>query len=93
MLLLSVSVPPWWTKMLRKKHHGGTENTEKATNFFTLPPVRARLLAGAIMRYAFAPFLVLAIAFIALGISSQRAFLYIGIAFLILALVMLWKRR
>lgn len=33
-----------------------------------------------VMRYLFAPFLVLAIAFIALGASGQRVFIYIGIA-------------
>ena len=45
------------------------------------------------MRYSFAPFLALAIAFIAIGVSGQRTFIYIGIVFLILALVMLRKRR
>ena len=45
------------------------------------------------MRYSFAPFLALAIAFIAIGVSGQRTFIYFGIVFLILALVMLRKRR
>jgi LPXTG-motif cell wall-anchored protein len=45
------------------------------------------------MRYRFAPFLALAIAFIAIGVTGQRTFIYIGIVFLILALVMLRKRR
>jgi LPXTG-motif cell wall-anchored protein len=45
------------------------------------------------MRYAFAPFLVLAIAFIVIGMTGQRAFIYIGIAFLILAMVMMKRRR
>ena len=45
------------------------------------------------MRYSFAPFLALAIAFIAIGVTGQRTFVYIGIVFLILALVMLRKRR
>ena len=45
------------------------------------------------MRYRFAPFLALAIAFIAIGVTGQRTFIYIGIVFVILALVMLRKRR
>ena len=45
------------------------------------------------MRYSFAPFLALAIAFIAIGVTGQRTFIYIGIVFLILPLVMLRKRR
>ncbi|HET6646818.1 MAG TPA: LPXTG cell wall anchor domain-containing protein [Pyrinomonadaceae bacterium] len=45
------------------------------------------------MRYSFAPFLALAIAFIAIGVAGQRTFIYIGIVFLVLALVMLRKRR
>ena len=45
------------------------------------------------MRYSFAPFLALAIAFIAIGVTGQRTFIYIGIVFLVLALVMLRKRR
>jgi LPXTG-motif cell wall-anchored protein len=46
-----------------------------------------------LMKYKFAPFLVLAIAFIALGATGQRVFIYLGIAFLVIALVMLQKRR
>jgi len=45
------------------------------------------------MRFSFAPFLALAIAFIAIGVTGQRTFIYIGIVFLILALVMFRKRR
>lgn len=45
------------------------------------------------MRYSFAPFLVLAIAFIAIGAAGQRTFIYVGIVFLVLALVMMRKRR
>lgn len=45
------------------------------------------------MGYRFAPFLVLAVAFIAIGAAGQRTFLYVGIAFLVLALVMMRKRR
>lgn len=45
------------------------------------------------MRYGFAPFLVLAIAFIALGISGQRTFIFVGITFLILGLVLMRKER
>ncbi|MGH9928133.1 MAG: hypothetical protein ACREA9_02785 [Pyrinomonadaceae bacterium] len=37
-------------------------------------------------------FLVLAIAFIAIGISGQRAFIYVGIVFLVIALLR-WGRR
>lgn len=44
------------------------------------------------MRYRFAPFLALATALIAIGVTGQRTFIYIGIVFLILALVMLRKR-
>jgi hypothetical protein len=43
------------------------------------------------VRYSFAPFLVLAISFIAIGITGQRVFIYIGVAFLVLALVMMRK--
>jgi hypothetical protein len=43
------------------------------------------------VRYRFAPFLALAIAFIAIGISGQRAFIGIGVAFLVLAVVMMRK--
>ena len=45
------------------------------------------------MRYSFAPFLALAIAFIALGISGQRVFIYIGVVFLVIALAMFRRRR
>jgi LPXTG-motif cell wall-anchored protein len=45
------------------------------------------------MRYAPFPFLALAIAFIAIGASGQRTFIYVGIVFLVLAIVMLRKRR
>lgn len=45
------------------------------------------------MRYSFAPFLALAIAFIAIGISGQRAFIAIGIAFLVVGLVMIRRRH
>ena len=38
-------------------------------------------------------FLVLAIAFIALGISGNRTFLYIGIAFLFVGFLRLLPRR
>ena len=40
------------------------------------------------MRYSFAPFLVIGIAFVVLGISGQRAFLAIGLAFIVLGLIM-----
>lgn len=45
------------------------------------------------MRYSFAPFVTLGIVFIALGISGQQAFLYIGIVFLIIGAVLLRKLR
>ncbi len=38
-------------------------------------------------------FFVLAIAFIALGISGQRAFLFIGLAFMVVGLLRLLPRR
>ena len=42
------------------------------------------------MRYRFLlPFLALAIAFIAIGATGQRTFIYVGIVFLVLALVMM----
>jgi len=44
-------------------------------------------------RYAPFPFLTVGIAFIALGISGQRTFIYLGIVFLVLALVMFIKIR
>ncbi|MCM3903634.1 MAG: hypothetical protein ND866_18180 [Pyrinomonadaceae bacterium] len=43
------------------------------------------------MRYAPFPFFALAIAFIAIGASGQRTFIYVGIVFLILALVLMRK--
>jgi LPXTG-motif cell wall-anchored protein len=45
------------------------------------------------MRYAPFPFLALAIAFIAIGATGQRTFIYVGIVFLVLAIVMMRKRR
>ncbi len=45
------------------------------------------------MRYRFAPFMTLAIAFIVIGISGQRTFIYVGIAFLVLAIAMMRKTR
>lgn len=45
------------------------------------------------MRYAPFPFFALAIAFIAIGATGQRTFIYVGIAFLVLALVMMRKLR
>ncbi len=38
-------------------------------------------------------FLVLAIAFIAIGISGQRTFLFVGLAFLVVALLRFLPRR
>ena len=43
------------------------------------------------MRQAAMVFLILAIAFIAIGISGRRTFLFIGIAFLVVALLR-WRR-
>jgi len=43
------------------------------------------------MRYAYAPFLVMGIVFIVLGINGQRTFIPIGIVFLILGLAMAKK--
>jgi LPXTG-motif cell wall-anchored protein len=45
------------------------------------------------MRYSFGAFLALAITFIAIGATGQRTFIYVGIVFLVLALVMMRKRR
>ena len=45
------------------------------------------------MRYAPYPFFALAITFIAIGATGQRTFIYVGIVFLVLALVLLRKRR
>jgi hypothetical protein len=41
------------------------------------------------MRYAPFPFFALGIAFIAIGSTGQRTFIYVGIVFFVLALVML----
>jgi hypothetical protein len=38
-------------------------------------------------------FLVLAIAFIAIGISGQRTFIFIGLAFLVVAMLRFLPRR
>jgi hypothetical protein len=38
-------------------------------------------------------FLVLAIAFIAIGISGQRTFLFVGLAFLVVAMLRFLPRR
>jgi uncharacterized membrane protein YgaE (UPF0421/DUF939 family) len=38
-------------------------------------------------------FLVLAIAFVVIGLSGQRAFLFVGGAFLVVALLRFMKRR
>jgi len=40
-----------------------------------------------------AAFLVLAIAFIAIGLSGQRTFIYVGIVFLVVALARLRRNR
>ncbi len=44
-------------------------------------------------RYASFPFLAVAIAFIAIGATGQHTLIYVGIAFLVLALVMMLKLR
>jgi len=44
------------------------------------------------MRRAFMPFIALATAFIGIGISGQRVFLYIGIALLVFALYRYFRR-
>ena len=43
------------------------------------------------MRYRFAPFLALGIAFIVIGVTGQRTFIYVGLVFFVLALVMMRK--
>lgn len=43
------------------------------------------------MRYAPFPFFALGIAFIAIGATGQRTFIYVGIVFLVLALVLMRK--
>ena len=45
------------------------------------------------MRYSFAPFLVVGITFIVLGINGQRTFIPIGIVFLVLGLVLAVKMK
>lgn len=46
------------------------------------------------MRFAYAPFIVLGVTFIALGSSSSsRIYLPIGIVFLIIGFAVLFKRR
>ena len=44
-------------------------------------------------RYAPFPFLTVGIAFIAIGATGQNTLLYVGIVFLVLALVMIVKLR
>ena len=39
------------------------------------------------------PFLVMGIAFIALGISGQRTFLYVGVVFLLIGMAWLVRNR
>ncbi|HKO43974.1 MAG TPA: hypothetical protein VJU84_11920 [Pyrinomonadaceae bacterium] len=39
------------------------------------------------------PFLVIAIAFVALGISGQRTFLYVGVVFLLIGIALLARSR
>jgi hypothetical protein len=46
-----------------------------------------------ITRYAPFPFLAVGIAFIAIGATGQHTLIYVGIAFLVLALVMMAKMR
>ena len=45
------------------------------------------------MQFAYAPFIMLGIVFIALGISGQRTFIPIGVVFLIVGAVLLRRRR
>ncbi|MGI8734232.1 MAG: hypothetical protein ACR2LM_13150 [Pyrinomonadaceae bacterium] len=45
------------------------------------------------MRNVHFVFLVLAIAFLAIGLSGQRTFIYVGIAFLVVALLRWWRPR
>jgi hypothetical protein len=45
------------------------------------------------MRNVALVFLVLAIAFIAIGLSGQRTFIYVGVAFLAVALLRFLPRR
>jgi hypothetical protein len=44
------------------------------------------------MRNAAVVFLILAIAFITIGLSGRRTFLFVGVAFLVVALLR-WARR
>ena len=44
-------------------------------------------------RYAPFPFFTVGIAFIAIGATGQHTFIYVGIAFFVLALVMMAKLR
>ena len=46
----------------------------------------------ATQRAAF-PFIALGIAFVAFGVASNRTFLYVGIAFIIAALVLMARSR
>ncbi|HWN09356.1 MAG TPA: hypothetical protein VNO50_08865 [Pyrinomonadaceae bacterium] len=45
------------------------------------------------MKYGFAPFLVIGIAFIVLGINGQRTFFAIGLVFLVLGFIMAIKLK
>lgn len=45
------------------------------------------------MRNAAIAFLAIGLAFIAIGLSGQRTFIYIGIAFLVVALLRWWRPR
>jgi hypothetical protein len=45
------------------------------------------------MRNRFVPFLILGVAFTAIGIAGQRAFIFIGIVFLLLAVALMRKRN
>ena len=45
------------------------------------------------MRNIAYPFLVLAIAFIAIGITGRRTFLFVGLAFLVVAMLRFLPRR
>ena len=46
-----------------------------------------------VTRYAPFPFVAVGIAFIAIGATGQRTLIYVGIAFLVVALVMMLKLR
>jgi len=45
------------------------------------------------MRNAALVFLVLAVAFIAIGLAGQRTFIWVGLAFLVVAMLRLLPRR